>query len=328
MPNGRDLNMQVLGGTGSEIEMSVSGATGADILMEVETGGEAAAVRAEKWANGTAKGVPVPVSENPNTPTSENNAKYWAQQAAARAVDATKYPKIVNGYWYIWNGTEYVDTGVSATWRIVKSYASTAAMNADFNGTDTKRGDMVMVVNSVDDPTNAQVYIKGASSWSFLVDMSGAQGIQGPTGSVPNIQIGTVVTTPGGTNASVTRRAGTPDEAPILDFTLPAGAQGPVGPHGPQGIQGNPGATGPQGETGATGATGPQGPTGATGPVGATGPTGATGPGGVVVSGAGLFTMEVDENGDLWVIYDSANEAPDIYYDEDTGDLYWEYETT
>lgn len=76
MPNGRDLNMQVLG------------ETGADIQMTVGAGGDAAAVRAEKWANGTANGVPVPASANPNVPTSENNAKYWAQQAGQNVTDA------------------------------------------------------------------------------------------------------------------------------------------------------------------------------------------------------------------------------------------------
>lgn len=56
------------------------------------------------------------------------------------------------------------------------------------------------------------------------------------------------------------------------------GAQGPVGPRGPQGI---PGAVGPQGPQGIAGPVGPQGPTGLTGATGATGPqgpTGATGP--------------------------------------------------
>ena len=132
-----------------------------------------------------------------------------------------------------------------------------------------------MIASSVEDEDNAKVYTKGATAWYFVVDMSGATGLQGPRG-----------------------------------------VQGQQGVQGPQGLRG---------ETGATGATGAQGPQGIQGPQG---PAGADGAAGVVVSGAGLFTLEVDSNGDLYVVYDSANEAPSFYYDEDTGDLYWEYETT
>ena len=69
------------------------------------------------------------------------------------------------------------DTGDA--FHIVKTYASVSAMNADYSGTDTHVGDYVMIVSSVEDPDNAKVYIKGSSAWSFVVDMSGATGIQG-----------------------------------------------------------------------------------------------------------------------------------------------------
>lgn len=316
MPNGRDLNMQVLGGTGSEIEMSVSGATGADILMEVETGGEAAAVRAEKWANGTAKGVPVPVSENPNTPTSENNAKYWAQQAAARAVDATKYPKIVGGYWYYWNGTGFVNSGVSASWNIKKVYASTAAMNADFSGTDTDEGDMVMVVNNVEDETNAQVYIKGASAWIFMVDLSGATGIQGPKGE-------TGATGPVGP-IGATGATGERGEQGVQGPRGYQGMQGPVGatgPQGPEGPMGATGATGAQGPIGATGATGAQGPVGATG---AQGPAGADGTNGVITTvNSWEIGFSISNEGHLILTY-GGGEAPDFEIN-DNGHLIYHY---
>lgn len=327
MPNGINLDLQITGSTGNDVNINVTGSTGADITMEVETGGQGAASNAEAYANGHRHGVEI---TDPNDPAYENNAKWYMLLARQSAGDATKYPQVRNSTWWIWDADEqdYVDTGVYATWHIVKTYASVAAMNADFSGTDVRQGEYVMIVSNVEDPDNAKIYMKGASAYIYVADMSGATGIQGPTGAVPNITVGTVSTGNPETSVQFVRRAGSPDEAPIFDIQIPKGDQGATGPQGPQGIQGNPGATGPQGATGATGATGPQGPTGATGPIGATGPTGATGPGGVVVSGAGLFTMEVDENGDLWVIYDSANEAPDIYYDENTGDLYWEYETT
>lgn len=66
---------------------------------------------------------------------------------------------------------------------IAKTYDTIAQMEADYSGTDTHIGNYVMVVNSVDDPDNAKVYIKGSSGWRFVVDMSGAQGIKGDTGN-------------------------------------------------------------------------------------------------------------------------------------------------
>ena len=66
---------------------------------------------------------------------------------------------------------------------IAKTYDTIAQMEADYSGTDTHIGDYVMVVNSVDDPDNAKVYIKGSTGWRFVVDMSGAQGIKGDTGN-------------------------------------------------------------------------------------------------------------------------------------------------
>ena len=241
MPNGRELNLQV------------TGSTGIDIQMEVQAGGRGAANTAEAWAVGNRGGVPVTSDD----PAYNNNAKYWANQAQSAASDAAKYPKIEGGYWYYWNGTEYVNSGVTATWHIVKTYASTSAMNSDFGGTDTKTGDMVMIVNDVDETTNAQIYIKGNSAWQFMVDLSGATGIRGPqgetgaqgpvgatgaqgekgdkgdkgdkgetgnTGATPNISIGTVTTGDPGTNASVS--IGGTTENPVLNLTIPRGMPG------------------------------------------------------------------------------------------------------
>ena len=65
---------------------------------------------------------------------------------------------------------------------IVKTYASITAMNADYSGTDVKIGEFVMIVSTVDDPDNAKVYVKGDQQYNFVVDMSGAAGIEGPEG--------------------------------------------------------------------------------------------------------------------------------------------------
>ncbi|MBQ8109701.1 MAG: collagen-like protein [Clostridia bacterium] len=175
---------------------------------------------------------------------------------------------------------------------IVKTYATVAAMNADYSGTDVQIGEYVMIASNVEDPDNASVYVKGDERFVFVVDMSGSAGIQGPKGDTGN--------------------------------TGPQGPQGETGPQGPLGAQGVQGEQGPQGiqgiqgETGAAagfgtptatvdaqtgtpsvtvsasgpdtakvfafafsglkGETGPQGPQGIQGETGATGPTGPTGP--------------------------------------------------
>lgn len=104
---------------------------------------------------------------------------------------------------------------------IVKTYASVAAMNADYSGTDTEIGDYVMVTtSSIEDPDNAKVYIKGNQAFEFVVDMSGATGIQGPPGVAAGF--GTVeasvdanVGTP-----SVEVRSSGPDTAKSFSFTF------------------------------------------------------------------------------------------------------------
>lgn len=55
----------------------------------------------------------------------------------------------------------------------------------------------------------------------------GATGKQGPAGAdgrTPNIQVGNTETLAAGSKATVTRRVGSPDAAPIFDFGIPKGA--------------------------------------------------------------------------------------------------------
>lgn len=68
--------------------------------------------------------------------------------------------------------------------RIAKTYPTIAAMEADFSGTDVKVGDFVVIASTVDDPDNARMYVKASTKWSFITDLSGAQGIVGPIGPV------------------------------------------------------------------------------------------------------------------------------------------------
>lgn len=102
---------------------------------------------------------------------------------------------------------------------IAKTYASIAAMNADFGGSDVKAGQFVMIdTGNVDDVDNAKLYVKGAAAYTYITDLSGATGMTGPQG--------------------------------------PTGATGPkgaTGATGPQGAKGDTGAAGPQGAAGTRG---------------------------------------------------------------------------
>lgn len=55
------------------------------------------------------------------------------------------------------------------------------------------------------------------------------KGDTGETGAVPDITVGTVTTGEAGSNVSVTRRSGSPDTAPVFDFTIPKGDKGDTG---------------------------------------------------------------------------------------------------
>lgn len=146
---------------------------------------------------------------------------------------------------------------------------------------------------------------------------SGANGAPGPTGptgpkgDTPSFKIGSVTTLEPGQQATVTKTGS--DLLPILNFGIPKGERGAVGPggegsigphftphlspsgdlswsndgglqnpdtvniKGPKGDPGQKGDQGPQGDRGPTGPTGPKGDPGATGPQGPMGPKGDNG---------------------------------------------------
>lgn len=114
---------------------------------------------------------------------------------------------------------------------IAKTYASITAMNAGYASDGVKQGQFVMIdTGNVNDADNAKLYVKGATTYTYITDLSGATGMTGPQG--------------------------------------PKGATGATGATGPQGLKGDKGdtgATGPQGPAGAKGATGATGPQGVKG---------------------------------------------------------------
>ena len=106
---------------------------------------------------------------------------------------------------------------------IQQTFASVKDMEAS-QGKGFEDGDFAMIASDVDDPDNSKMFVWDGSKFTYISDLSGAQGIQGPVG-------------------------------PKGD----TGAQGPQGLTGPQGVQG---VQGPQGKTGDVGPRGPQGPAG------------------------------------------------------------------
>lgn len=74
------------------------------------------------------------------------------------------------------------------------------------------------------------------------------------------------------------------------------------------------------------GTTGPQGPEGPQGPKGDMGPQGPQGESGVSAPISGFCNLAVDPDGNLYVYYPDGGESPSFYYDEDTGNLYYDTE--
>lgn len=107
---------------------------------------------------------------------------------------------------------------------VAKTYPSVAAMNAGFATDGVKEGGFVVInTENVEDEDNAKLYVKGKSAYTFLTDLSGAQGMKGPQGERG------------------------PQGNP--------GAQGAAGPKGEKGEQGANGAQGPAGPKGEDGKT-------------------------------------------------------------------------
>lgn len=142
-------------------------------------------------------------------------------------------------------GPQGIQGPAGESFSIYKTYSSIAAMEAD--AANVPEGKFVIIASTVEDEDNAKLYVKGNTNFTFLTDMSGAQGIKGEQG-------------PQGI----------------------AGPQGAVGPQGPQGIPGEKGEKGDQGEQGPQGVQGIQGPQGEIGPQG---PQGETGPAGTYTAG-------------------------------------------
>ena len=128
-------------------------------------------------------------------------------------------------------------------------YNSIDQMNASHATDAVPEGGYVLInTGNVEDPVNAQVYIKRADGYELYCDLSGSkgeqgvQGLTGPAGATPLLRIS--------------------DDTGMWELSYDAGAswtstgvtaQGPQGEQGEKGDKGDTGARGPQGLTGAQG---------------------------------------------------------------------------
>ena len=80
-------------------------------------------------------------------------------------------------------GIQGIQGEAGKPFKVEKTYSSIAAMNAGFSSDGVSEGGFVIIATgSVEDEDNAKLYVKGATKYEFLADMSGSQGIQGERG--------------------------------------------------------------------------------------------------------------------------------------------------
>lgn len=115
---------------------------------------DAAEGEAAAWATGSYSGDPSGIPVPGDAPQHNNNAYFYAQQAA-QAV--THYPKIVNGYWYVWQNNGWVNTGVRAEGYDGREITNISAAKTGTSGlTDTYT---VTVTYSSGDPDTFQFFV-------------------------------------------------------------------------------------------------------------------------------------------------------------------------
>lgn len=118
--------------------------------------------------------------------------------------------------------------------KISKIYESISAMNAGYATDNVPIGGFVLInTGRVEDEDNAKLYVKGSSSYEFLTDLSGSQGIQGPA-SVFDPSV-TVSTTSGATASVTLSGAGTQESPFKFTFAIPKGDKGDKGDQGATG---------------------------------------------------------------------------------------------
>ena len=127
---------------------------------------------------------------------------------------------------------------------IYKTYPSVEAMNED--AANVPEGSFVLIASTEGDPDNAKLYVKATDTFTYLSDLSGAQGIQGEPGKdgapgiTPVISV-KVTTLEAGQDATVNQEGSA--EAPVITFGIPRGKDGTNGQNGSDGVNGKDGVT-------------------------------------------------------------------------------------
>lgn len=135
------------------------------------------------------------------------------------------------------------DTGTGFT--ISKTYSSVSAMNAGYATDGVPLYGFVLIdTGNVNDEDNAKLYVKGDSSYEYLTDLSGSQGIKGETGEKGDKGDA------GSNGVSATHSwSGTTLTITSASGTSSANLKGDKGDTGEQGL---PGETGVKGDDGYT----------------------------------------------------------------------------
>ena len=140
-------------------------------------------------------------------------------------------------------------TSKEVGFRIYKTYPSVAAMNADL--ANVEEGKFVMIAGGTEDADTGKLFVRGASAFTYLCDLSGAQGIKGDTGNgIASVTL----------NADYTLTIRYTDGTSTTTTSI----RGEKGEKGEQGIQGIQGERGLQGEKGEKGDKGDKGDAGTT----------------------------------------------------------------
>ena len=166
------------------------------------------------------------------------------------------------------NGHKHIQLGLvpGKPFAIKKSFTSVAQMQS-YTGSDVAVNEFVIITSTVEDPDNAKLYMKLATGWFFITDLSGATGIQGPKGDTGNGIVnmvmnadftltftydnGEIYTTPtsirgvqgpkGDTGVSISNAVLNNDYTLTITFTDGTSWTSPNPIRGPQGVKGDPG---------------------------------------------------------------------------------------
>ena len=174
---------------------------------------ETAEAAAEAWATGGSGG----------TPSATNNSKYYSEQSAGSATSASGSALDSEAYAIgKRNGTD-VGSSDPAYHNNSKYYAGEA-------------GTAKTAAEAAKDAAQSAVlhypYVDPVTGNWMCWDVSTGQWVntevhaKGDTGAVPDISVGTVTTLLPSQPATVTRRSGSPDTAPVFEFGIPKGDTG------------------------------------------------------------------------------------------------------